>query len=99
VSPPSPAPAAPGATLTATITPAGPGTVQFIDGTTPTGSPVAVTAGVASLGTTLTSGSHSLSAVFTPSDQTPVTGFTGSTSATVAYTVDAKRPLCIRICR
>jgi hypothetical protein len=49
--------------------------------------------------TNLASGAHSLSAVFTPTDQTPVTGYTGSTSTPVAYTVNAKRPLCIRICR
>jgi Big-like domain-containing protein len=82
----------------ATITPTAAGTVQFLDRATTLGSPVAVTGGAASLSTTLTSGSHSLSAVFTPADLTPVSGFTGSTSSPVPYTVNARRPLCIRIC-
>jgi hypothetical protein len=98
VAPASPAPGGSPETLTATITPAAAGTVQFMDGPSPLGAPVAVTGGTGTLTTTLSSGAHSLSAVFTPTDQTPLTGYTGSTSATISYTVNAKRPLCVRIC-
>ncbi|RJQ76318.1 Ig-like domain repeat protein [Pseudonocardiaceae bacterium YIM PH 21723] len=54
-------------TLTASVTPASAGgTVQFKDGATNLGSPVTVVNGVATFSTAaLTSGSHSLSAVFT----------------------------------
>jgi hypothetical protein len=98
VTPPSPAAAGPGETLIATITPTAAGTVQFMDGTNTLGAPVAVTGGSASLTTTLTPGAHSLSAVFTPADQTPITGYTGSTSSAVPFTVNVKRPLCLRTC-
>ncbi|MHA6762213.1 Ig-like domain repeat protein [Streptacidiphilus sp. PAMC 29251] len=71
-------------TLTAAVSPSAPGTVQFLDGTTPLGSPVPVTAGAASLSTpALTVGAHQLSAVFTSSS----TSFSGSTSAATPYTV------------
>jgi hypothetical protein len=95
VTPSSPVAAGTGETLTATITPGAAGTVQFMDGSTPLGSPVMETTGSASTSATLTSGTHSLTAVFTPADPT---SFIGSTSPSVAYTVNPKRPLCIRLC-
>ncbi|MFB9369445.1 Ig-like domain-containing protein [Kitasatospora sp. NPDC001664] len=74
-------------TLTAAVSPAAPGTVQFLDGANPVGSPVAVNAGQATLTTNaLTEGAHQLSAVFTSSS----TGFLGSTAAAVAYTISPK---------
>jgi hypothetical protein len=73
-------------TLIATITPAtAVGTVQFKDGTTNLGNPVAVSNGTASRSTsTLAVGSHSLTAVFTPSDPT---AFNPSMSPAVPLTV------------
>jgi Bacterial Ig-like domain (group 3) len=64
--------------LTATVSPAAAGTVQFYDGPFTLGAPVAVDgAGIAGYDTTaLPAGIHTLSAVFTPSDP----AFTGSTS-------------------
>jgi hypothetical protein len=79
----------------ATVNPAGTGTVQFMDGSTPLGSAVPLTAGTASLTASLAGGTHSLAAVFTPTDPT---AFAGSTSATVSYSVVPKRPFCIRRC-
>jgi hypothetical protein len=77
-------------TLNAAVTdPSAPGTVQFYSGTTPLGTgPVTVNDGTASLTTTtLPVGSpDSLSAVFTP---TTGAAFTGSTSNTVSYVVNA----------
>ena len=57
-------------TLTATVTPADAvGSVQFKDGAATLGSPVAVSAGSAQLVTSsLTGGTHSLSAAFSPTD-------------------------------
>ena len=61
------------------------GTVQFIDGITPLGAPVPVLAGVAFLITSaLTTGTHTLTAVFTPTNQT---AFGPSTSPPVPLTV------------
>ncbi|HLW17546.1 MAG TPA: Ig-like domain-containing protein [Actinomycetota bacterium] len=76
-------------TLSATETPATPGSVQFKDGVTDLGSPVAVDgSGLATLDTSsLSVGAHSLSAVFTPTD---TTAFVGSTSNTVSYTIIGK---------
>ena len=73
-------------TLTATIVPAtATGTVQFKDGTTNLCNPVAVSNGTASGSTsTLAVGSHSLTAVFTPSDPT---ASNPSTSPAVPLTV------------
>ena len=74
-------------TLTATIdqTTAS-GTVQFMDGASTLGSPVAVSGGTAHLTTSgLTAGSQDLSAVFTSSDTTV---FLNSTSATVTLVVN-----------
>ena len=64
-------------TLSATEAPATAGTMQFLDGTSPLGSPVPAPAGTATYATSsLTLGSHSLSAVFTPSSA----AFAGSSS-------------------
>jgi hypothetical protein len=95
VTPASPATPGTAETLVAMVNPAGAGTVQFLDGATPLGAPVAVASGVASLTTTLPLGAHSLSSVFTPTDPG---AFAGSTSAAVSYVVAPKRPLCIRWC-
>jgi Bacterial Ig-like domain (group 3) len=70
-------------TLTATEAPAVAGSVQFVDGSTPIGSPVAVSAGVATTTSTFTLGSHSLSAVFTPTDTTDNSGSTGTATLVV----------------
>jgi hypothetical protein len=78
-------------TLTATESPATAGSVQFYDGAAALGSPVAVSAGVATYATsTLAVGSHSLSAVFTPSSGS----YVGSTSTTAAYQITVP-PLAI----
>ncbi len=73
-------------TLTATITPpVAAGTVQFKDGVTNLGNPVTVSNGTA-LGTvsTLSGGSHQLTAVFSPSDPS---AFGPSTSPSVNFVV------------
>ncbi|HAS08052.1 MAG: hypothetical protein GM44_1605 [actinobacterium acAMD-2] len=70
-------------TLNATVSPATAGTVQFKDGATAIGSPVAVDAGtgVASTSTSsLTVGTHALSAVFTPTDSITAYSSTGELS-------------------
>jgi Bacterial Ig-like domain (group 3) len=87
VSPASPVDPGTNVTLTATVSPSTvPGSVQFRDGSSALGSPVTVSGGTASFSTTsLSSGTHSLTAVFTPSDA----AFDGSTSAAVSYTVNA----------
>jgi hypothetical protein len=74
--------------LTATVSPtAAAGTVQFSDGATALGSPVAVSGGTATLNTsTLSVGSHSFTATFTPSN---TTAYLGSASAAVPYSVTA----------
>lgn len=84
VTPPSPATANTEQTLTATVSPTAAGRVQFTDGTTPLGHPVTVTHGTASITPTLPSGTHTLTAVFTPAN--PVIA-TGSTSNPVPYLV------------
>ncbi|WP_272818791.1 beta strand repeat-containing protein [Prescottella equi] len=71
-------------TLTANVGPAKPGTVQFKDGGTNIGAPVTVTSGLASLPHTFTtSGAHSITAQFVPTD----TNVAGSTSAAKTVTV------------
>lgn len=85
VTPPSPATANTRQTLTATVTPTATGSVQFTDGTTPLGHPVPVTGGTASITPTLPSGTHTLTAVFTPTN--PVIA-TESTSNPVPYLVN-----------
>jgi hypothetical protein len=69
-------------TLTDTIAPSGAtGTVQFKDGASDIGSPVAVTGGVATATAVLsTSGAHAITAVYTAA---ALSAFTGSTSNTV----------------
>ncbi len=87
VSPGSPAAANTVETLTATISPPGvTGAVQFKDGSASIGGPVAVSGGPASTTTTLAPGTHSLIAVFTPTD---LTGAHGSSSAVVSSVVSA----------
>jgi phosphate ABC transporter phosphate-binding protein len=74
-------------TLTATISPVAlAGSVQFKDGSDNVGGPVTVSGGIASTTTTLTPGTHSLTAVFTPTDPTAASG---SRSAAVAAVVRA----------
>lgn len=75
-------------TFTATITPgAAPGTVQFANGGSNLGNPVAVSGGKAVLTTTFTSpGSESVTATYLPTDPTD---YQTSTSSAVAVTVTA----------
>lgn len=81
---PNPATAGQSVTLTAQETPATAGSVQFKDGSTDLGAPVAVDgSGKAMTSATFGAGSHDLSAVFTPGSS----GFTGSTGSTT-LTVD-----------
>ncbi|MGH3765886.1 MAG: Ig-like domain repeat protein [Pseudonocardiaceae bacterium] len=88
VSPQSPVVAGTTETLTATVNPAtAVGNVQFKDGATPVGNSVPVTNGTASITTKLPVGTHSLTAVFTPTDSG---AFTPSTSDPVPYLVYAK---------
>lgn len=88
-------PVSPGTTVTlnAVVSP-GPnnaavtGTVQFKDGTTNIGTPVTVTGGTASTPTsTLTGGSHQLTAVFIP--PTGSTTLAGSTSPAVTFVINS----------
>ncbi|KQW48860.1 hypothetical protein ASC77_09035 [Nocardioides sp. Root1257] len=73
------------ATLSATVSAGVPGSVQFKDGTTALGSPVAVSAGAASTTTVVSrAGAHTYSAVFTPTDTDTYAGSTGTASVTVA---------------
>lgn len=74
--------------LTATVTPStAVGSVTFEDGSTPIGSAVSTTAGVATTSTSsLTTGGHNLTAVFTPTNPA---SFAGSTSPAVSYTITA----------
>lgn len=85
-SPASPAPPGTPVTLTATISPATAiGSVQFKDGTTNLGNPVAVSNGTASGSTsTLAIGSRSLTAVFVP---TTSAAFSPSTSSPVTFVI------------
>ncbi|MDT4943501.1 MAG: trimeric autotransporter adhesin, partial [Pseudonocardiales bacterium] len=73
-------------TLTATLSPSNSdGAVQFKDGATDVGSPVAVTSGTAQTTvTTLSAGAHSLSASFTPTDPS---AFAASTSSALPYSI------------
>ncbi|HSY14352.1 MAG TPA: Ig-like domain-containing protein [Jatrophihabitantaceae bacterium] len=87
----SPSPANVGATVTlsATVSPTAAGTVQFEDGSTPIGSPVTVTAGVATTtDSALALGSHTLNAVFSPSSG----AFLGSTGTTTEVIQTPKTP-------
>ncbi|GAA2792251.1 Ig-like domain-containing protein [Kitasatospora paracochleata] len=74
-------------TLNAAVSPAAAGTVQFQDNGAALGAPVAVSGGQAALTVnTLAKGAHTITAVFTSTDS----GFSGSTSAPVAYTISPK---------
>ncbi|MFF3399012.1 Ig-like domain-containing protein [Streptomyces sp. NPDC002659] len=77
--------------LTATVAPAeAAGSVRFLDGAAQLGTPVAVSAGVATLSTTaLAVGTHALKAEFTPSDPA---AYATSASAALSYTVKIKPP-------
>ncbi len=87
VSPASTTTAGSDVTLTAAISPAAVGAVEFFDGTTSLGT-ADVESGTASLTTAaLAEGDHSLTATFTPDD---VTAYSGSTSDAVTYTVTAE---------
>ena len=99
VASPTSGPAGTNVTLTATESPAVAGSVQFYDGTTALGTPVAVNgSGVATTSTsTLSVATHNLKAVFTPTDSTnnslsqgtateTVTGPATSTALTVTPT-------------
>ena len=85
--PASPQPFGTSVSLSATVSPAASGTVQFKVGTTAIGSPVTVTAGAASTSTsTLPVGTDSLTAVFTP---TAGSNYASSTSTAVSYVIQA----------
>ena len=81
-------------TLTAGVSPeAAAGTVQFRDGTTALGAPVAVSAGAASRTVTVTkAGAHSYHAVFTPSDASAYSGSTGTADVTAAKATSTVTP-------
>jgi hypothetical protein len=84
VSPVSPQVSGTSETLTASVSPSAPGTVQFSVGGTAIGSPVTVSGGTASTTTTaLPVGTDSLSAVFTPAAFSAYSGSTGTASFTV----------------
>jgi hypothetical protein len=91
VSPASPVITGTSTTLTATVTAADSsnavGSVQFLDGTTNIGAPVAVASGTASTSTTFSIATHSITAKFVP---TNTANYTGSTSAAASYTVTAQ---------
>ena len=71
-------------TLTATVTAGATGTVQFENGTSAIGDPVAVSGGTASISTTtLPAGTDTLNAVFSPTTGNGYTGSTGTTTYTV----------------
>lgn len=71
-------------TLTATVSPTAAGTMTFFDGSTQIGSaPVSGSSGSVSV-TNLSTGSHTLTATFTPSNSG---AFSGSTSSGLSYTI------------
>jgi Bacterial Ig-like domain (group 3) len=78
-------------TLTAAVHPPAVGSVQFKEGTSNIGGPVAVSGGTASTTTTLAPGNHALTAVFTPTDPAALGPVTSpATSATVGAPAGAK---------
>lgn len=81
-------------TLTASVSPsAAAGSVQFKDGTTNIGTPVEVSSGAAQTTTSYpTTGSHSFTAVFTPTDSI---AYQASTSNAVSYVVGDATSLSI----
>ena len=85
-SPPSPQLHGTAVTMTATVTPAAAGSAQFFDGAALLGT-TSVSSGVATFTASgLAVASHSLKAVFTPSD---TTAFAASTSNVITYVVTA----------
>jgi Big-like domain-containing protein len=88
-SPVSPTTSGTSVTFTATVTPsAAAGTVQFMDGTSALGSPVTVSSGTATSAavTTLSTATHSITAVFTPTNSAL---YTTSTSTALSYVINA----------
>jgi Bacterial Ig-like domain (group 3)/FG-GAP-like repeat len=88
-------------TATVSVLGAGPaltGNVQFYDGTTPIGAPVALSAGTASYSSSsFTVGSHSITAVYSgnsnyPSQTTSAISFTVTATGTVAITMSTTPP-------
>ena len=102
--PASPQPSGTSVTLKATVSPAVAGTVQFYDGTTALGSPVAVSAGTASFASsTFAVGSHSFTAVFNPTagdeinaNTATASTYAGSTSAAVPYTISSGSSVTVK---
>jgi hypothetical protein len=84
----SPQPSGTAVHLTATLGTALPGTVQFLDGATALGAPVAVSGTSASTTDTPALGAHSYTAVFTP---TP--GSAGLTATSAAYPFTVSNPV------
>ena len=72
--------------LTATVSPAASGSVEFFDAATSLGSQPVAAGSASTSSSTLAVGSHQLTAVFTPADPA---AYIGSTSAAVAYTITA----------
>jgi len=88
-SPTSPQVAGTSVTLTATVSPSAPGTVQFESDGSDIGSPATVTGGTATLSTTaLPAGTDNLSAVFTPAQFAAYSGSTGTASYTINSTLN-----------
>ncbi len=71
-------------TLTGTLSPSAAGTMTFFDGATPIGSSPLSGASASVIVNTLSSGAHTLTATFTPSDSA---AFAPSTSAGLSYTI------------
>jgi len=88
-SPSGSAPTGTQVTLTAAVAPATAGSVQFFDGTTALGGPVAAPNGRASTTTTPAAGQHSYTARFTPTD---FNNFYPSTSAAVPFQTTTTGP-------
>ena len=76
------------ASLTAALADTATGTVQWMDGATPVGSPVSVASAAASMPVaTLTAGTHSMTAVYSGDSN-----FTGATSAPISQVVNKATP-------
>jgi hypothetical protein len=74
--------------FSATVAPTSTGSVQFLDGGSPIGSPVAVAAGTAAFPPQVfTPGTHSITATYSPDAAARVLGTTSSTSAAQTFTV------------
>lgn len=86
LTPSSPRPVGTSVTFTATVSPAAAGTVQFRNGASDLGSPVAVVSGVAEYTSALPAGTYSVRAFFSPADSA---AFNASNSTSVAYEVSS----------